>query len=155
MLLFVHEVPSCAGEQRPVRRAHPHLFGILSATIANVSPGPQGSAAAPMLDHAHLGHDLRRDVDALFALVRQRAADLRSAGGYWHGLRYLALRRVALCVQPLHAGHPRTIGPGRAAYSSVIVPIIAMRLSTLSKAIAGRRWQRWAPSLAIGGMLLA
>jgi drug/metabolite transporter (DMT)-like permease len=49
----------------------------------------------------------------------------------------------------------RKIGPGKAAYSSVMVPIIAMALSTAFESY------RWSPlaiagaALAIGGMLLA
>ena len=49
----------------------------------------------------------------------------------------------------------RTIGPGRAAYSSVIVPIIAMALSTVFE---GYRWTPLAAAgglLALGGMLVA
>ena len=47
----------------------------------------------------------------------------------------------------------RKIGPGKAAYSSVIVPIIAMALST---AFEGYRWTPLAIAgalLALGGML--
>ena len=49
----------------------------------------------------------------------------------------------------------RKIGPGRAAYSSVLVPIIAMGLSTLFE---DYRWSLLAAAgglLALGGMLVA
>jgi drug/metabolite transporter (DMT)-like permease len=49
----------------------------------------------------------------------------------------------------------RKIGPGKAAYSSVIVPIIAMALST---GFEGYRWTALSiagAALALGGMLLA
>jgi drug/metabolite transporter (DMT)-like permease len=49
----------------------------------------------------------------------------------------------------------RKIGPARAAYSSVMVPIIAMALSTLFE---GYRWSLLAGAgalLALGGMLVA
>ena len=49
----------------------------------------------------------------------------------------------------------RAIGPARAAYSSVLVPIIAMTLSTLFE---GYRWSLLAAlgaALAIGGMVVA
>ena len=49
----------------------------------------------------------------------------------------------------------RKIGPGKAAYSSVLVPIIAMGLSTLFEAIAGARWRSPGRVLALGGMMLA
>ena len=49
----------------------------------------------------------------------------------------------------------RKIGPGRAAYSSVLVPVIAMSLSTVFE---GYQWSVYAVVggvLALGGMLLA
>ena len=49
----------------------------------------------------------------------------------------------------------RKIGPAKAAYSSVMVPIIAMALSTLFE---GYRWSLLAAlgaALALGGMLIA
>jgi drug/metabolite transporter (DMT)-like permease len=49
----------------------------------------------------------------------------------------------------------RKLGPGKAAYSSVLVPIIAMALST---AFEGYRWTLLAAcgaALALGGMLFA
>ena len=49
----------------------------------------------------------------------------------------------------------RKVGPAKAAYSSVMVPIIAMGLSTLFE---GYRWSLLAAlgaALALGGMLIA
>lgn len=49
----------------------------------------------------------------------------------------------------------RKIGPAKAAYSSVLVPIIAMALSTLFE---GYRWSPLAAAgalLALGGMIAA
>jgi len=49
---------------------------------------------------------------------------------------------------PLYFGVVRAIGPAKAAYSSVIIPVIAMLLSTLFEGY------RWTP-LAISGSVLA
>jgi drug/metabolite transporter (DMT)-like permease len=54
---------------------------------------------------------------------------------------YLALAASVLCFS-LYFPVVRKIGPAKAAYSSVLVPIIAMTLSTASKAIAGACWRR-------------
>jgi drug/metabolite transporter (DMT)-like permease len=68
------------------------------------------------------------------------------------GLLYLALFASALAFS-LYLPVVRKIGPGKAAYSSVLVPIIAMGFST---ALEGYRWTPLAAAgavLALGGML--
>jgi drug/metabolite transporter (DMT)-like permease len=52
------------------------------------------------------------------------------------GILYLGLFASALAF-PLYYRVLRTIGPAKAAYSSVIVPVIAMSLSTVFE---GYRW---------------
>ena len=73
---------------------------------------------------------------------------------YWAGVVYLALAATVLAFS-LYIPVVRKIGPGKAAYSSVIVPIIAMALST---AFEDYRWTPLSIAgavLALGGMLLA
>ncbi|MDQ3140324.1 MAG: DMT family transporter, partial [Pseudomonadota bacterium] len=67
--------------------------------------------------------------------------------GYWAGLIYLGLFASALAFT-FYIGIIRAVGPGKAAYSSVIVPIIAMALSTVFE---GYRWSM----LAVAGGVLA
>ena len=67
--------------------------------------------------------------------------------GYWLGVLYLALPASVLTFS-LYYPVVRKIGPAKAAYSSVLVPIIAMGFST---ALEGYRWT----PLAIGGAILA
>jgi len=66
--------------------------------------------------------------------------------GYWLGLAYLGLLASALaffyCYRII-----RAIGPAKAAYSSVLVPIVAMGLSTLFEDY------RWTALAAAGGAL--
>jgi drug/metabolite transporter (DMT)-like permease len=66
---------------------------------------------------------------------------------YWLGTLYLGVFASALAF-PLYFGVLRTIGPAKAAYSSVIVPVIAMCLSTIFE---GYRWS----GLAVAGAALA
>ena len=65
---------------------------------------------------------------------------------YLAGVLYLGLFGSAIAFT-LYFGVLRVIGPAKAAYSSVIVPVIAMLLSTLFEGY------RWTP-LAIGGGVL-
>jgi drug/metabolite transporter (DMT)-like permease len=66
---------------------------------------------------------------------------------YWAGLLYLALPASVLTFS-LYYPVVRKIGPAKAAYSSVVVPIIAMGFSTWLE------HYRWTP-LTITGALLA
>jgi drug/metabolite transporter (DMT)-like permease len=66
--------------------------------------------------------------------------------GYLAGILYLGLFASALAFA-LYFTVLRTIGPAKAAYSSVIVPVIAMTLSTVFEDY------RWSP-LAAGGAVL-
>ena len=66
---------------------------------------------------------------------------------YLLGLLYLALPASVLTFS-LYYPVVRKIGPAKAAYSSVLVPIIAMAFST---ALEGYRWT----PLAIAGAILA
>jgi drug/metabolite transporter (DMT)-like permease len=73
---------------------------------------------------------------------------------YWLGLIYLALPASVLTFS-LYYPVVRKIGPAKAAYSSVLVPIIAMAFST---GIEGYRWTPIAIAgsvLALGGMVAA
>jgi drug/metabolite transporter (DMT)-like permease len=77
---------------------------------------------------------------------------IESRPGYWLGLAYLAVFASALAFS-LYLPVVRKIGPGKAAYSSVLVPIIAMGFSTW---LEGYRWTWLAvvgAVLALGGML--
>jgi drug/metabolite transporter (DMT)-like permease len=85
-----------------------------------------------------------------FAMTGPPSFDPRPA--YWAGLLYLALAASVLTFS-LYYPVVRRIGPAKAAYSSVIVPIIAMGFSTWLEGY------RWTPTtiagalLALGGMV--
>jgi drug/metabolite transporter (DMT)-like permease len=71
--------------------------------------------------------------------------------GYWAGLVYLSLAASVLTFS-LYYPVVRKMGPAKAAYSSVIVPIIAMGFSTW---LEHYRWTALAVAgavLALGGM---
>jgi drug/metabolite transporter (DMT)-like permease len=85
--------------------------------------------------------------NAAIALTLYGAPTIETRPGYWFGLVYLGLFASALAFT-FYFGILRTVGPGRAAYSSLIVPVIAMALSTLFE---GYRWS----TLAVAGGLLA
>lgn len=93
-------------------------------------------------------------VDASFAWTTSGPPVFDARPGYWAGLLYLACAASALAFS-LYFPVVRRIGPAKAAYSSVLVPIIAMAFSTL---LEGYRWTLVAAAgaiLTLVGMLLA
>jgi drug/metabolite transporter (DMT)-like permease len=92
--------------------------------------------------------------DGLIALGMTGAPVIDAHPGYWLGLLYLALIGSVLTFS-LYYPVVRIIGPGKASYSSVLVPIIAMGFSTW---LEHYRWTGLAvlgAALALGGMAAA
>ena len=91
-------------------------------------------------------------IDAAVAFVMTGPPVLDPRPSYWAGLLYLAL--IASVVNfSLYYPVVRKLGPGKAAYSSVVVPIIAMGFSTW---LEGYRWTPLTIAgavLALGGMI--
>jgi len=93
-------------------------------------------------------------IDALLAWMRSGPPVFDPRPGYWIGLVYLAAFASALAFS-LYYPVVRKIGPAKSAYSSVLVPVIAMALST---AFEHYRWTALAIAgavLTLAGMLLA
>jgi drug/metabolite transporter (DMT)-like permease len=148
ILLFVHELnehPADAGAV--VAGIVLTLFGMLGASIANVMQ------ARPEIRHLDLFGLLAWSmaagavIDGLIAFAMTGPPVFDTHPAYWLGVLYLALPASVLTFS-LYYPVVRRIGPGKAAYSSVLVPIIAMGFSTW---LEGYRWN----SLTITGALLA
>ena len=93
-------------------------------------------------------------LDAILAWAVSGPPVFSTRPGYWLGVGYLAIAASALAFA-LYFPVVRKIGPGRAAYSSVLVPIIAMGFSTW---LEGYRWIPLTVAgalLTLAGMLIA
>ena len=154
-LLFVHEVREHPAEyQEIVAGVGITLAGMIGAAIANVAqarPEIRRFPLFPMLAWSMAAGAL---IDALiaFAVTGPPVFDPRPV--YWLGVLYLALFASVLTFS-LYYPVVRRIGPGKAAYSSVLVPIIAMGFSTWLEAY---RWTGLTVAgalLALGGMAFA
>ena len=147
-LLFAHEI-----------REHPSrieailtgialtLVGLLSASASNVFQARNEVRRFPLFSLLAWAMAIGALIDGAIALVLSGPPVVEARLGYWLGLFYLAIFASALAFS-LYLPVVRKIGPAKAAYSSVLVPIIAMSFST---ALEGYRWT----PLAVAGVVLA
>ena len=128
--------------------------GILSASAANVMQASNTASKRPLtllLAWAMLWGTL---FDITFALAVAGPPVFPAEPRYWAGVAYLALLGSVVTF-PLYFALIRDIGPGRAAYNGVLVPVVAMALSTLFE---GYVWSELAvagAALALFGMVVA
>jgi len=147
-LLFLHEARTGpTGAEATLAGIGFTAVAILSASVANVLQATPTAKRYPMTATLAVAMLIGAGIDGSIAwwLTGPPVVELRPT--YWAGILYLGLAASALAF-PLYYKVLRVIGPAKAAYSSVIVPVIAMLLSTLFEGY------RWSP-LAAGGATLA
>jgi len=154
-LLFVHELRTSEASRHDILIGLGcTIAGLLGASMANVYQAGKEARRHPLFSLLAWSMAIGATLDAILAFAVAGPPVFDPRPGYILGLLYLALAASVLCFS-LYFPVVRKIGPGKAAYSSVLVPIIAMSLST---AFEGYRWSALAIAggvLAIGGMLLA
>lgn len=130
------------------------LVGMLGASCANVFQALDRVRRFPLFALLAWAMALGAAMDALIALVVAGLPTADPRPEYWLGVAYLALFASALAFS-LYLPVVRRIGPGKAAYSSVLVPIIAMAFSTW---LEDYRWTATTIAgalLTLGGMAAA
>ncbi|CUS45224.1 MAG: DMT family transporter [Pseudomonadota bacterium] len=136
-LLFVHEARSDPhGPQAALAGVGVTLLAVLSASTANILQGTQTARRYPMAPTLGIAMLLGAAMDATIAWTIAGPPVIELRFGYILGLLYLGVIASALAFT-LYFGVLRIIGPAKAAYSSVIIPVIAMLLSTIFE---GYRW---------------
>jgi drug/metabolite transporter (DMT)-like permease len=129
-------------------------LGLLAASAANVLQAAKAArqdSLVVLLGWAMLWGTL---MDAAFAWLTAGPPVFPESARYWGGVAYLAILGSVVTF-PLYFRLIRDIGPGRAAYNGVLVPVVAMGLSTL---LEGYRWSALAAFgavLALAGMVVA
>ena len=155
LLLFVHELQEHPADSGRIAAGIAlTLAGMLGAAIANVTQARPEIRRFPLFALLAWSMGTGALIDALiaWAMTGPPAFDPRPA--YWLGVLYLALFASVLTFS-LYYPVVRKIGPAKASYSSVIVPIIAMGFSTW---LEDYRWTALTVSgalLALGGMAAA
>ena len=152
-LLFVHEFQQHAARAGEITLGIALTFcGMVGAAAANVYQARDEVRRFPLFSLIAWSMAAGALLDAAFAFIMTGPPVFDSRPGYVAGLLYLALP-ASVVTFSLYYPVVRKIGPAKAAYSSVLVPIIAMGFST---ALEGYRWTPLAVSgaiLALGGMV--
>ncbi|MCA1654510.1 MAG: DMT family transporter [Sphingomicrobium sp.] len=155
VLLFVHELQDSRVEPAQMLLGIAlTVAGLFAASVSNVYQALDHVRRHPISVLLTWAMAIGAAADAAIALAMSGAPRLDPRPGYWFGLAYLSLFASVLAFS-LYYPVVRRMGPGKAAYSSVLVPIVAMALST---AFEGYRWTLLAAAgaaLALGGMAFA
>lgn len=127
------------------------LFSASSANVLQASRMARGIPMIPMLAWALLFGAI---LDAAFAWIVEGPPQFDFRPGYIFGVLYLGIIGSVLTF-PLYFRLLQRLGAGRGAYNGVLVPVVAMLLST---AFEGYRWSVLAltgSALAMLGLVLA
>ena len=146
-LLFLQELRASSAEPGEVLIGIGlTLLGVLSASVSNVMQASERLRSRPISAMLAWGMFYGVLCDGAMAWWLFGPPVVEARVGYWAGLVYLGLFASAIAFT-LYFGILRAVGPARAAYSSVLIPVIAMTLSTLFEDY------RWSTLAAAGGVL--
>ena len=147
-LLFAHEIG--ADQARAGQTALGiglSLLAVLSASVANVMQATGPARAIPLPSLMAWGMTVGTLANAGWAWATSGPPIFDPRPGYVAGVLYLGLAASAFAFM-VYYRIIREIGAAKAAYSSVIIPVIAMALSTLFEGY------RWTATAAGGGALV-
>ena len=154
-LLFLHEARlSTAGPEQALLGIGIALAGVLSASVANIMQATKTAKAYPMATALGWAMLIGAGLDAAFAWATAGPPVIETRWSYAAGILYLGVLGSALTFT-IYFHLIRVIGPAKAAYTSVLIPVIAMLLSTLFE---GYRWSWLAgggAALVLAGLVIA
>lgn len=152
-LLFVHEFQQHSARAGEIATGIGlTLVGMVGASAANVMQARKEIRRFPLFSLLAWSMASGAIMNGILAFAMTGPPVIEARASYWLGLLYLALPASVLTFS-LYYPVVRRIGPAKAAYSSVLVPIIAMAFST---AIEGYHWTPVAVAgaiFALGGMV--
>lgn len=154
-LLFVNEARGDARAQTATLLGVGFtMAGVMCASVANVMQASEMARTLPMASMLGWSMLWGAALDAVYAWVTSGPPVVEWRAGYFGGIAFLGIMASAVAFS-LYFRIIRDIGPAKAAYSSVIIPVIAMGFSTLFE---GYRWTELAAAgsvIALIGMVIA
>lgn len=150
-LLFAHEVrtdPSSADET--LLGVGLTIAAVLTASVPNVMQASARARALPMMSLLGWSMLFGTAANALWSWLTVGPPVIGHSLGYFLGLAYLVVAASALTFT-LYFNLIRDIGPAKAGFSNVLIPVIAMGISTVFEGY------RWAPLgvIVVIGMVIA
>ncbi|MDT0509402.1 DMT family transporter [Novosphingobium sp. MMS21-SN21R] len=153
-LLLLHEYRMAPPEGKVLAGIALTAAALLSASTANVLQASDAARRQPMIPLLVWAMAMGAVMDGLFAWVMEGPPQFDTRPSYIFGVLYLGLIGSVVTF-PLYFRLLQRLGAGRGAYNGVMVPVIAMVLSTLFE---GYRWSLLAAAgalLAMAGLVLA
>ena len=153
-LLLAHEFRAAPAGMNVIAGIALAGAAVLSASVGNVlqaSAAARRTAVLPLIAWAMLLGGLG---NAAFAWMAAGSPQFDPRPQYWLGLGYLALVGSVLTF-PLYSQLLRDWGPGKAGYNGVVVPVVAMALSTLFEGYSWTALAAGGAGLAMCGLLIA
>lgn len=148
-LLFLPELRSAAGDSMVLTGGLLALGATYLASLGNMAAIRNTSSGLPVVTVNAFGMAYGTASLALIALLRGAPVTFDASWPYVVSLLYLSLAGTSLAFG-LYLALLKKIGPARAAYTSVLFPVIALLVSTLFE---GYRWSL--PAFIGLAMLLA
>jgi drug/metabolite transporter (DMT)-like permease len=146
-LMILHEYRAAAlGADEVIMGTLLTLAGVMSASTANVMQGTGIARAQSMVVMIAWAMLFGALADGSYAWITNGPPVIEKTGVYLGGILYLGIIASAVTF-PLYFNVIRAVGPGQAAWSSVLIPIIAMGFSTVFEGY------RWAPLSIAGGFV--
>lgn len=135
-LLFRQELNALEGTPALAKGLAATAVAVLGASIANVMQASERARRLDMFGMLTWAMLYGSVIDAAIAYALHGPPAIEPSAVYLGGLLYLAALASALAFV-LYYDVIRAIGPAKAAYSGVVVPFVAMTLST---SLEGYRW---------------
>lgn len=147
-LLFVQEVRADpGGADETLLGVLLTLLAVMTASCANVLQATDHARRLPMMSLIGWAMLIGTSFNAIWSLATVGAPVIPTTRGFFLGLTYLSLAASALTFT-LYFGLIRVIGPGKAGFSNVLIPVVAMAISTLFEGY------RWSAMAATGGIIV-
>jgi len=154
-LLFVHEARlSATGPHETLIGIGLALTAVLCASSANVMQASRTAKDYPMSSLIGWAMLTGAALDAGYAWATAGPPSFDPRPQYLAGLLYLGVLGSAFAFS-LYFRLIRTIGPAKAAYTSVLIPVIAMLLSTLFEGYVWSWLAAGGAALVMAGLVIA